>query len=70
MYRNLEAEMARNRLTRKDISNLLNVRYATVIEKLNGKYSFKLEEAFKIKQTFFPDLTVEYLFQLEKQNLN
>lgn len=62
MYRNLEAEMVRKGITRKDISELLGVRYATVVQKLNGKYEFKLLEALEIKKAFFPEHSIEYLF--------
>lgn len=70
MYKNLEAEMARKRITRNDISTILGVRYATVIEKLNGKYDFKLKEAFVIKEEMFPDLSIEYLFEKETPKLS
>lgn len=62
MYRNLLAEMARFEITQKDIAELLKVRTSTVCDKINGKYSFKLEEAFEIKESFFPKLSIEYLF--------
>jgi DNA-binding XRE family transcriptional regulator len=67
LYRNLEAEMVRNGITRKDVSDLLNVRYATVVQKLNGKYKFNLEEAFVIKDNYFPGLSLEYLFQADEK---
>ncbi|MDT8715470.1 XRE family transcriptional regulator [Clostridium sp. 19966] len=71
MYRNLEAEMVRTGIQRKDISNLLSVRYATVVQKLNGKYKFSLDEAKAIKKRYFPDLSLEYLFEAEcEQKLN
>lgn len=63
MYRNLEAEMVRHNINRKDVSDFLNVRYATVIDKLSGKYQFKLDEALNIKRKLFPELSMEYLFQ-------
>lgn len=63
MYRNLEAEMARNGITKSELSNSLGVRYATVLEKMNGKSRFYYDEAIKIKMTFFPDLPLEYLFE-------
>jgi DNA-binding XRE family transcriptional regulator len=66
MYRNLEAEMTRQGITRKNIATILNVRYGTVVEKLNGKYEFKLNEAFTIKKEIFPNLDFEYLFQKEE----
>lgn len=69
MFRNLEAEMVRYGVTKKDIAKLLNVRYGTVIDKFNGKYPFKLIEAIKIKQEFFQNLEFEYLFEPYKEKL-
>ena len=68
MYKNLEAEMARLGISRKDISRLLNVRYATIIWKLNGKSRFFYDEAIAIKKTFFPTSNVEYLFETEQKS--
>lgn len=65
MYRNLEAEMAREGIKRKDLAEALGVRYATVIDKLKGRYSFTLDEAFIIRNKFFPHLNFEYLFERE-----
>ena len=70
VYKNLEAEMVRNGITRKDISSFLNVRYATVVQKLNGRYKFNLDEALIIKKNFFPELSLEYLFQTDEEKLN
>lgn len=61
-YPNLEAEMARLGIKRKNFADLLNVRAATVYDKLNGKYPFTLDEVVAIKQKFFPDLSIDYLF--------
>lgn len=66
MYKNLEAEMAREKVTRKDLADLLDVRYATVIDKLKGRFSFTLDEAFKIRNRYFSNLSFEYLFETEK----
>jgi plasmid maintenance system antidote protein VapI len=67
MHRNLRAEMAREGITMVDIADFLNLRYATVNEKVNGKYRFYYDEALKIKQRFFPDRSLEYLFANDKQ---
>ena len=66
MYRNLEAEMVRESITRKDLAKTLDVRYATIIDKLKGRYSFTLDEAFKIRNRYFPHLSFEYLFETEE----
>jgi plasmid maintenance system antidote protein VapI len=62
MYENLKAEMVRSNVSKKDLATLLSVRYATILEKISGKYPFKLDEAMKIKRSFFPDMSLEYLF--------
>lgn len=67
MHRNLRAEMAREGITMVDIADYLNLRYATVNEKVNGKYRFYYDEALKIKQKFFPNQSLEYLFENDNQ---
>jgi len=63
LYHNLKAEMARQGIKVKDIAELLEVRRATVSDKINGKYRFYCDEAIKIKKVFFPHLSIDYLFQ-------
>lgn len=67
MYPNLEAEMEKRGLKRKDLARLFNNRAATVSDKLNGKSPMYLDDAFKIKNTHFPDLPVDYLFNKKDQ---
>ena len=55
--------MVREGVTRKNLAEALNVRYATIIDKLKGRYSFTLDEAFVIRNKFFPHLSFEYLFE-------
>jgi plasmid maintenance system antidote protein VapI len=62
LLRNLKAEMVRSDVKPKDIAALLEVRDATVYDKLNGHYGFSFDEALKIKRRYFPDLDLEYLF--------
>lgn len=68
MYCNLKAEMARKGIKVKDIADLLGVRRATASDKINGKYRFYCDEAIKIKETFFSDLNIDYLFQFKPKN--
>lgn len=65
-YSNLEAEMARKGLLKKDIAETLGVRTATVYDKLKGKHPFTLDEVLKIKNKYFPEFTLEYLFYTEE----
>lgn len=67
-YKNLRAEMARHGVTVRQIAELLGVRFATVSDKLNGRSRFFTDEAIRIKQHFFPNCSLEYLFDDDKQN--
>ena len=60
--RNLSAEMARYGVTNTDIQRLLSCTDKTVRNKIGGLSEFSISEAFKIRDTFFPSLRVEYLF--------
>lgn len=67
MHKNLRAELARIDKDMTDIAELLNVRYATINDKVNGKFRFYYDEALKIKKAFFPDLSLEYLFDTDSE---
>ena len=60
--RNLSAQMARYGVTNADIQRLLSCTDKTVRNKIGGMSEFSISEAFKIRDTFFPSLRVEYLF--------
>lgn len=70
MYPNLRSEMARKSLMVSDLASHLNLRYATVSDKMNGKYRFYYDEALEIKNTFFPKYSLEYLFDHEGNDGN
>lgn len=56
MYENLKMEIIRNRLTQKEIAEYLNIHENSIGNKISGETSFTIEEAFKIKEHFFPEL--------------
>lgn len=64
MYKNLEAEMVRKNVTKALIAKHLGIRYATVLDKMNGKSRFYYDEALNIKNEYFKKLDLEYLFQI------
>lgn len=66
MFPNLKAEMARKGITIGMVAEFLNVRPATVSDKINGKFRFYYEEVIAIRNKFFPDLSIEYLFENEE----
>ena len=62
MYHNLEAEMARNDIDVSDIAKAISVNEKTVRNKMSGKTKFNFDETLMIKDTFFPNLDLQYLF--------
>lgn len=63
MYQNLKIEMSRNDITNRAIATVLNIHENTVGYKINGEGSFSVEEAFKVKEIFFPSIDLGYLFK-------
>ena len=61
-YPALEQLMKVEGITRAGLAECLNVRYATVIDKLKGRSTFSYDEAEKIKNTYFPGKTLEEIF--------
>ncbi len=65
MYENLEAEIARAGITKREIAVFLEIHENTLAYKM-ARGSFTIEEAFKIKHKFFPNCELEYLFYRKK----
>lgn len=63
MFVNLIVEMKEKKICQSDIANLLKLSRNSVGQKINGDRDFKSEEMFAIRDTFFPNLTLEYLFK-------
>lgn len=60
---NLKGEMAKRNIKVEDIANELKIHRNSASNKINGDTSFSIEEAVKIKDTYFPDLSLKYLFE-------
>lgn len=63
MYLNLKIEMLKKNISIEEIAKILNLHRNTVSYKINGKGIFDMDEADKIKTNFFPDSSIEYLFE-------
>ena len=63
MAHNLLAEMARKKIKKRDLANVLKTSEITVSRKIQGLSNFTVPEAIKIRDTFFPAETLEYLFE-------
>lgn len=69
MFENLRAEMARIGITIKDISRDLGYVYETLRNKFLGNTEWARSEMFAIKDKYFPDKSIEYLFKKNNRNL-
>lgn len=64
--KNLKAEMVRAGVSKEDIMKLLGCSMRTVDNKLDEITDFTIPEAFKIRDTFFGNMRMEYLFCSQK----
>jgi len=62
MYPNLRAEMARYGVRPKDITKALDLSPKSVSNKMSCRTGFTLDEAIKIRDTFFPGMGMDDLF--------
>ena len=62
-YENMRVEMARKGIGVQDIAKCLDKNRDTVGRKLARKSPLQLDEAFIIRDTFFPDCDISYLFK-------
>lgn len=67
MYPNLEAEMARSKITQAKLAEMLGITPTTLSFKLNGKSTLSLKECVQIKKNAFPDKSLDYLFQTDEE---
>lgn len=65
-YPILEAKIAEHGIKKKDIAKVLRITARALSSKFTRKVSFTLDEALTIKQMFFPDISVEKLFEHER----
>ena len=61
-YPNPRAEMARRGLTSQRLAQALRLNPGTLSAKLNDPSRLRLDEAFLLRDRFFPGESVEYLF--------
>lgn len=60
---NLEAEMKRNKISRSEIAHTLGLSYRTIHSRFNGESEWTYSECVKVRDTYFPDMDLTYLFQ-------
>lgn len=67
---NLKAEMVRKGIRVEDIERLLGCSGKTVRNKMCGKTDFTFGEAQRIRDSFFPGMTLEFLFAPDDAEIN
>ncbi|MCI7182336.1 MAG: helix-turn-helix domain-containing protein [Clostridiaceae bacterium] len=70
MYRNLDAEMARVKITQAHLARELGITPTTLSLKLNGKSNLSLKECVRIKRILRTDLSIDYLFAEDEKEGN
>lgn len=66
MFSNLDAEMARKKITRAALADMIHKTPTTLSLKLNGKAPLTLNECIEIKNAVSPESTVDYLFATDE----
>lgn len=65
VYPNLTAEMARRNITVNDVAHRLGKHADTVRNWMRGKGDFQMQTAIEVRNEFFPECSIEYLFSKE-----
>lgn len=60
---NLKGEMAKKSIKVEDIAKVLQIHRNSASNKINGDTSFSIDEAVKVKEAFFPELSLKFLFE-------
>lgn len=66
MFSNLNAEMARKKLTIKALAERTGINYESLKNKMSGTTEFKRNEMVLIKKAF-PECSLDYLFNIDDQ---
>lgn len=61
----LLGEMAKRKVSKEDLAELLGLHWNSVANKINGKSAFSVEEAVKVRDSYFPEWKLEELFSRE-----
>lgn len=64
MFNNLNAEMARKKISIKALAEITGIGYESMKNKMSGVTEFKRSEMIKIKKEF-PECSLDYLFATE-----
>ena len=63
---NLKGEMAKRSIKIEDIANVLQIHRNSASNKINGDTAFSIDEAVKVKEALFPELSLKFLFEKQE----
>lgn len=66
---NLEKEMKDKKISRREIASLLGLSYRTIHSRFNGESEWAYSECVRVRDTYFPDMELSYLFATEEQEV-
>ena len=67
MFPNLFAELGRQGMSLKRLSELAEIQYPSLLNKVNGKTEFTRKEMVEIKRILAPSLSLDILFAAADQ---
>lgn len=62
VFVNLRAEMGRQQLTIEQMAKVMDMNRDTLSRKLRGVSPISIDEAFRLRNNFFDDMSLDYLF--------
>ena len=68
-FHNLEIEMVRAKITQNQLAGIVGVTPSTLSLKLTGKSNLSLEECLIIKKALQTELSIDYLFATESEEV-
>lgn len=63
IYPNLAGEIAKKGITKKSMAEQLGMQYKAFTNRMYGKTPLTFDDAVKIKNMFFPESSIEFLFE-------
>lgn len=67
MFKNLRAEMARLGVSGKEVAAGIQISERSFSKKMRGETEFTRTEMLKIHRNYFPQCSIDYLFEMTAQ---
>lgn len=67
MFTTINMELARERMSVKDLATKAGIKYSTLLSKMNGHSEFNRSEMLRIQSAFDRKVPLEVLFNFDQQ---